>query len=192
MKRGILTNILFLLLFSAIVLAYPKPGNAAQGPAAGLEEVSVFENVYINDIYGFALPLPAIYKACYVPPYGAGGVVTIIPQKQHCSTRELSPSIVISAFYGKKSPDSQTDLTKVYCDTGHSVETDLRFGTAPLFRCSDESKRLITFFAAKATSESGDGSSYDYIITIHKTEDGSEPSNKNIERIFSAVRFLRR
>jgi hypothetical protein len=166
------------------------PSDAVKAAAPNLE-VAVFDRVYVNDAYGFALPLPPHYKACYVPPYGAGNVVVLIRESRHCSTRILSPSIVISAFYGQQSPDARADMAKKFCDSARSVATQLHFGSEPLFKCDDKSRGSTTLYAVKAASEVSNWIEYEYCVTIHKTKIGQEPSNAEMSSIFSAVRFLR-
>jgi hypothetical protein len=161
-------------------------------------EISVRNHVYLNDEYGFALPLPSAYTGCIGGLGGEGGAVmgaghflTIVPREYGCSSQNPSRSINIYAQWAFH-PDRTTETAAdEICASREASASQAHFGNDPMFRCNQAGRSgEVEFFLIKARPEGSQPRATEFHVTVNGF--GTDPSavETRVDKILSEARFL--
>jgi hypothetical protein len=182
LARQITVRILRFILLCATLLAMPAPSLA--------QEAFLADKTYINDIYGFVLPIPARYTACTVPPLGSEHGFVLLLRQRDCKGTESAAQIGIDARWSNTIDASSAQADQESCGQAPAMQTQMKFGDQPLYRCANSSSSEREYFAIKVVRLGSKDTAVSYGISIRNADCTKTACERLIGPLLAGARFL--
>jgi len=154
------------------------------------DEMGVFNNVYINDTYEFALPMSLETKACIGASYSGEHGFPILLSNSSCRKISSSPHLFVSASWSNTGDERSIGARQANCGGGGIVPTSVRFNRKTMFRCVDQGKRPATYFVIRNLKYEGSERAIAYSVFLYNMKDEQRVVEHDLDKIFSQVRYL--
>jgi hypothetical protein len=145
----------------------------------------VLRNVYLNDVYAFALPLGINVRACMNKANEHG--VALALDGHRCSTLDQDPHLAVSGYWATFADDRS--IEKEECDNHSAEKSVVHFGRLVMHRCSGTRARPLHYYVVAPIQFDKRQMSITYDVTCFRMP-ASAALEKRLDRIFSEVRFL--
>ena len=152
------------------------------------EEAYLAGATYINDVYGFILPLPQGVRACTRPPFISTHGIVIRLRGQRC---QPSVSLLGVGGYWSNSEDPQSRLTiEQFCGGGEILSTTIHFGPLPVYRCAKATTHERTYYAVTNVTVRAKSTAVAYVMSLRDTSCDERECEIMIAKVVAEARFL--